>query len=96
MCRRLFPLSLQLLIVALLNFSASIKGTETLVFSDDFAEFDLSVWKHEITMSGGGYSSFIIINIFLTSSFRDFSLLLIKLCVVCRNWEFEYYYNNTT
>jgi beta-glucanase (GH16 family) len=30
------------------------KGTETLRFDDDFKEFDLSKWKHEITMGGGG------------------------------------------
>lgn len=29
-------------------------GGETLVFSDEFTEFDLSKWKHEITLSGGG------------------------------------------
>lgn len=27
---------------------------ETLVFEEDFSSFDLSVWKHEVTMSGGG------------------------------------------
>jgi beta-glucanase (GH16 family) len=27
---------------------------QKLVFSDDFDEFDLSVWQHEITMGGGG------------------------------------------
>mmetsp|Transcript_24109 Transcript_24109/g.33807 ORF Transcript_24109/g.33807 Transcript_24109/m.33807 type:complete len:359 (+) Transcript_24109:136-1212(+) len=25
-----------------------------LIFSDDFEEFDLSIWKHQITMGGGG------------------------------------------
>lgn len=28
--------------------------TETLIFSDDFDEFSLSRWKHELTLGGGG------------------------------------------
>ncbi len=30
------------------------KRSGTLIFSDDFKQFDLSVWKHEITLGGGG------------------------------------------
>ncbi|CAM9236821.1 unnamed protein product [Choristocarpus tenellus] len=32
----------------------SDRGIETLVFEDSFEDFDLSVWKHELTLSGGG------------------------------------------
>ena len=28
--------------------------SETLKFSDDFDEFDLAVWQHELTLGGGG------------------------------------------
>lgn len=31
-----------------------VQDGESLVFEDHFHEFDLSVWKHEITMAGGG------------------------------------------
>ena len=29
-------------------------AAETLIFEDNFEEFDLKRWKHEITMGGGG------------------------------------------
>ena len=29
-------------------------ASETLIFEDNFDEFDLKRWKHEITMGGGG------------------------------------------
>jgi len=28
--------------------------SESIIFQDDFDYFNLSIWKHEITMSGGG------------------------------------------
>lgn len=30
------------------------RAKETLIFQDNFEDLDPSVWKHEITMSGGG------------------------------------------
>lgn len=33
---------------------ASEKIGETLVFEDQFDNFDLSIWKHDITLAGGG------------------------------------------
>jgi hypothetical protein len=32
----------------------TVCAADTLVFSDDFTSFDLSVWQHEITLGGGG------------------------------------------
>ena len=29
-------------------------GNNTLIFSDDFDYFNLTIWKHEITLGGGG------------------------------------------
>ena len=32
----------------------TISSSEALVFEEDFQRFDLDLWKHEITMGGGG------------------------------------------
>lgn len=36
--------------------------TGELIFHDDFEKLDLSKWQHESTLTGGGVSSFCIIN----------------------------------
>lgn len=45
---------LVLVLVLLVLLVESGAGNEVLVFDEGFDTFDLSVWKHEISMSGGG------------------------------------------
>lgn len=42
----------------LVFFVSLIANAEVLIFQDDFNEFDLSVWKHELTLGGGGNHEF--------------------------------------
>jgi hypothetical protein len=41
-----------------LQSAATLYPGERLVFNDDFDKFDLSTWKHDITMYGGGNAEF--------------------------------------
>jgi len=47
---------MKFLFLCLLSYQYCLAGTlfPNLVFSDDFDELDLSIWQHEITLSGGG------------------------------------------
>jgi len=42
------------LLLAWLALASLVCRAEKLVFSDDFDNFDLSVWQHELTLGGGG------------------------------------------
>lgn len=59
MSAHVFP-TLQLMLLSILlakvNVIVASRGIqrEMLVFEDNFKDFDLSVWKHDITMAGGG------------------------------------------
>ena len=41
-------------IILLLGLIALASAGEKLIFDEDFKTFDLSVWEHELTLSGGG------------------------------------------
>ena len=72
--------------------STSYPG-EQLLFSDDFDEFDLATWQHELTMGGGGnwefefYSQTEQANIHSAACLLSFSHLLVRslCCVVSAN-----------
>ncbi len=51
---------------------------ERLIFRDDFDKLDLSVWKHDITMSGGGNWEFQLYHNNRTNSFVKDGVLYIK------------------
>ena len=77
--------------------SSRVYPSQTLQFSDDFDEFDLSVWEHELTMGGGGNWSF---NTAPCSTTRPHSPHLrphpaLRVCdAACAGREFELYTNN--
>ena len=49
-----------------------------LLFSDDFDEFDLKKWKHDLTLSGGGNWEFQVYVNNRTNSFVKDGVLTIK------------------
>ena len=51
---------------------------ERLIFRDDFNTLDLNVWKHDITMSGGGNWEFQLYHNNRTNSFVKDGILHIK------------------
>jgi len=56
----------------------SLATAQTLVFSDEFDEFDLAKWEHEITASGGGNWEFEYYTNNRTNSFVKNGVLYIK------------------
>jgi len=56
----------------------SLIWAEKLIFSDDFQEFDLSVWQHEITLGGGGNWEFQYYTNNRSNSFVRDSILHLK------------------
>lgn len=46
---------MQKTLVLLALLSIGVLTQNNLIFYDDFDEFDLSVWEHELTMGGGGF-----------------------------------------
>jgi len=65
----------RLLLLAVVVCSVS---AETLIFSEDFNEFDLSKWGHEITLGGGGNWEFEYYSNNRTNSFVRDGILYIK------------------
>jgi hypothetical protein len=51
---RMTDFTLLFLSLCILIGCSGARPFDTLVFSDDFDEFDLSVWGHELTLGGGG------------------------------------------
>ena len=53
-------------------------ATETLIFEDEFKNFDLNTWKHEITMGGGGNWEFEMYVNDRRNSYVDDGILYLK------------------
>lgn len=65
-------------VAALALAAAGSAVAETLIFSDDFNTLNLSTWKHEITLSGGGNWEFEVYLNNRSNSFVNNSILSIQ------------------
>lgn len=67
-----------LVLMVLAASPGDCKGAETLRFADDFKDFDLKKWKHEITMGGGGNWEFQIYHNSRQNSYTRDGILYLK------------------
>jgi hypothetical protein len=58
--------------------AATSYAKETLVFQDDFNTFNMKIWKHELTMGGGGNWEFEIYRNNRTNSFVKDGVLYLQ------------------